>query len=210
MISKSLSLYKTFKNGDVNSGSTVSTVADLVAYVNGDTSFGSDITITASENGYYRSLQTVNYTQGNGTAGATSLYTGRSNNDRLWYKLGSGVVSGYVELAAGAGAQAIAVAVANAISDATHPTTGAFMYNAIANGATIELMNAINNLSDELTIIAIAHRYSTLKDYDRIFKFENGKILAALVDDKTTGAPLLVTKSNIEEVLKAQPKSLGF
>ena len=48
--------------------------------------------------------------------GATSLYTGRSNNNRLWYKLGSGVVSGYVTLAAGAGAQAI-VAVAVAISD---------------------------------------------------------------------------------------------
>ena len=41
-------------------------------------------------------------------------------------------------------------------------------------------------------------------------QFENGKILAALIDDKTTGAPLVVTKSNIEEVLKTQPKSLGF
>jgi hypothetical protein len=152
-------LSKTFKNGDVNGGSTVSTVADLVAYVNGDTSFGSDITITASENGYYRSLQTVNYTQGNGTAGATSLYTGRTNNDRLWYKLGSGVVSGYVELAASANAQAIAVAVANAISDATHPTTGAFMYNAIANGATIEIMNAISktaSYADDITPWAAA------------------------------------------------------
>jgi hypothetical protein len=152
-------LSKTFKNGDVNSGSTVSTVADLVAYVNGDTSFGSDITLTASENGYYRSLQTVNYTQGNGTAGATSLYTGRSNNNRLWYKLGSGVVSGYVTLAASANAQAIAVAVANAISDATHPTTGAFMYNAIANGATIELMNAISktaSYADDITPWAAA------------------------------------------------------
>ena len=152
-------LSKTFKNGDTNNGSTVSTVADLVAYVNGDTSFGSDITITASENGYYRSLQTVNYTQGNGTAGATSLYTGRSNNDRLWYKLGSGVVSGYVTLAAGAGAQAIAVAVADAISDATHPTTGAFMYNAIANGSTIEIMNAISksaSYADDITPWAAA------------------------------------------------------
>jgi hypothetical protein len=152
-------LSKTFKNGDVNSGSTVSTVADLVAYVNGDTSFGSDITLTASENGYYRSLQTVNYTQGNGTAGATSLYTGRSNNNRLWYKLGSGVVSGYVTLAASANAQAIAVAVADAISDATHPTTGAFMYNAIANGATIELMNAISktaSYADDITPWAAA------------------------------------------------------
>ena len=152
-------LSKTFKNGDTNGGSTVSTVADLVAYVNGDTSFGSDITITASENGYYRSLQTVNYTQGNGTAGATSLYTGRSNNNRLWYKLGSGVVSGYVTLAAGAGAQAIAVAVADAISDATHPTTGAFMYNAIANGSTIEIMNAISksaSYADDITPWAAA------------------------------------------------------
>ena len=96
----------------------------------------------------------VNYTQGNGTAGATSLYTGRSNNNRLWYKLGSGVVSGYVTLAAGAGAQAIAVAVADAISDATHPTTGACMYNAIANGSTIDIMNAISksaSYADDIT-----------------------------------------------------------
>ena len=43
-----------------------------------------------------------------------------------------------------------------------------------------------------------------------IDQFENGKILAALIDDKATGEPLIVTKSNIQEVLKTQPKSLGF
>ncbi len=43
-----------------------------------------------------------------------------------------------------------------------------------------------------------------------IGQFESGKILAALIDDKTTGSPLVVTKSNIQDVLKEQPKSLGF
>ena len=43
-----------------------------------------------------------------------------------------------------------------------------------------------------------------------IDQFENGKILAALIDDKATGEPLIVTKSNVKEVLQTQPKSLGF
>lgn len=43
-----------------------------------------------------------------------------------------------------------------------------------------------------------------------IDQFESGKILAALIDDKATGSPLVVTKSNIEDVLQNQPKSLGF
>jgi hypothetical protein len=43
-----------------------------------------------------------------------------------------------------------------------------------------------------------------------IAQFEKGKILAALIDDKATGDPLIVTKFNIVEVIKTQPKSLGL
>ena len=39
-----------------------------------------------------------------------------------------------------------------------------------------EVMRNINNLSNELTIIAIAHRFSTLYNFDRIIKLENGLI----------------------------------
>ena len=41
----------------------------------------------------------------------------------------------------------------------------------------IELMKSINNLSKELTVITIAHRHSTLRDYDRIIKVEKGSII---------------------------------
>ena len=38
------------------------------------------------------------------------------------------------------------------------------------------LLKSINKLSNELTIISIAHRLTTLKDYDRIFKIDKGVI----------------------------------
>ena len=46
--------------------------------------------------------------------------------------------------------------------------------SALDNNTEIELMKAINELSKELTIISIAHRYSTLKKYDRILILEKG------------------------------------
>ena len=48
--------------------------------------------------------------------------------------------------------------------------------SALDKNTEIELMRAINSLSNELTIISIAHNHSTLKDYDRIIKVEKGKI----------------------------------
>ena len=40
------------------------------------------------------------------------------------------------------------------------------------------VMDAIRNISKDITIIMIAHRLNTLKDCDTIFKFENGKIIS--------------------------------
>ena len=37
-------------------------------------------------------------------------------------------------------------------------------------------MEAVSNLSKEITIIMIAHRLSTVKKCDKIFILENGKI----------------------------------
>jgi len=48
--------------------------------------------------------------------------------------------------------------------------------SALDKNTELELMSAINSLSNELTIISIAHNHSTLKDYDRIIKVEKGKI----------------------------------
>jgi hypothetical protein len=40
--------------------------------------------------------------------------------------------------------------------------------------------------------------------------FQRGKLLAAVVKDFQSGEPLIVTRDNIVEVLKLQPKSLGY
>ena len=39
------------------------------------------------------------------------------------------------------------------------------------------VMEAVNNLSKELTIISIAHRLNTVKNCDIIFQLENGKLI---------------------------------
>ena len=38
-------------------------------------------------------------------------------------------------------------------------------------------MEAINNLSKDITIILIAHRLNTIKNCDKIFKLEDGKFI---------------------------------
>jgi hypothetical protein len=40
--------------------------------------------------------------------------------------------------------------------------------------------------------------------------FQRGKLLAAVVDDCQSGEPLIVTRENVEEVLRLQPKALGY
>jgi hypothetical protein len=132
------SLSKTFKQGDTYSGSTVSTVAGLIDYINGDTSWGSGLTVTAGSGGWMRSNQTVSFTRGDGIVGSTSLITnGSAGGNDLWYKLGSTYASGMVTLPNSARSSAIANAVAAAISGAAHPTHKGFVYGARANGSII-------------------------------------------------------------------------
>lgn len=50
--------------------------------------------------------------------------------------------------------------------------------SAIDNETEIDLMKSINTLNRDMTIISIAHRHSTLKDFDRILVIENGHITA--------------------------------
>tara|TARA_B100001057_G_scaffold444711_1_gene481882 strand:- start:480 stop:1385 length:906 start_codon:yes stop_codon:yes gene_type:complete len=49
--------------------------------------------------------------------------------------------------------------------------------SALDKNTEIDLMKSINSLSNELTIISIAHNHSTLKNYDRIIKVEKGTIV---------------------------------
>jgi len=148
------SLAKTFDAGDTYNGSTVSTVSDLVSYIDGDSSWGSDITVSATNTGNYRSMQEVKFTQGDGTAGAVSLITGGNNGgNKLWYKLGSTYASGTVTVSAGDGAVEIAKLVATAISGATNPATQAKLYGATADGAYVTVTQRVSKVpyNDDIT-----------------------------------------------------------
>ena len=50
--------------------------------------------------------------------------------------------------------------------------------SALDNLTEIKLIDTINKFSKDLTIIAIAHRYSTLQNFDRILEIENGSIIS--------------------------------
>lgn len=49
--------------------------------------------------------------------------------------------------------------------------------SALDNQTEKAVMNAINELSGDITIILIAHRLNTIKDCDIIFQLDNGKLL---------------------------------
>jgi len=40
--------------------------------------------------------------------------------------------------------------------------------------------------------------------------FQRGKLLAAVVEDLQSGGPLIVTRDNVVEILRRQPKALGY
>ena len=148
-------LSKSFMVGDTYSGasngSTVQTVADMIAYINADTTWDSaSIDITASNNGFLRSLQEIQYTDDAGAA----LTVSASGN--IWYKLGTTTASGAVSLTAGQGAANIANSVAAAIEAHTAPTHGGSIYNAVANGAVVEITQAVSitGYADNVTAAA--------------------------------------------------------
>jgi len=144
------SLSKTFIQGHTYSGSTVNTVAQLVDYINGDTTWGTGLTVTAENKGWMRSNQTVNFTTGAGSAGTVSV-TGSST--KLWYKLGTTTTSGQITLANSDKALQIAVALATAISAAQHPTHKGKLYGAVANGAVVQITQRVSiaGYPDDLT-----------------------------------------------------------
>jgi hypothetical protein len=146
-------LSKSFVKGDLNGGSAVATVAELVSYIDGDTSWGSELTITAENKGFMRSLQTVNYTYGDGSAGSISQATSAGD---LWYNLGSTTASGTIAVANGDTATMIAVKLAAAISG--HTYHGGSPYNARVNGAVVEIVNTVSKAaySDDITPWAAA------------------------------------------------------
>ena len=49
--------------------------------------------------------------------------------------------------------------------------------SALDNNTEMEVMQAINQLDKNLTLIIVAHRISTLKDCDIVFEVQNGEII---------------------------------
>lgn len=45
---------------------------------------------------------------------------------------------------------------------------------------------------------------------EAVAAFQRGKLLAAVVEDRQSGDPLIVTRDNVADVLKRQPKALGY
>ena len=48
--------------------------------------------------------------------------------------------------------------------------------SALDNDTEASVMNAIRELSHDLTVVMVAHRLSTLEDCDLIFEIKNGRI----------------------------------
>jgi hypothetical protein len=75
----------TFKQGDSYNGSTVSTLDDLVAYINADTSLdGLGINLVADRAGYEKTLMTLNYTI-SGDNGASNTTGTLASVGKVWY-----------------------------------------------------------------------------------------------------------------------------
>ena len=49
--------------------------------------------------------------------------------------------------------------------------------SAIDTKTALELVNNLSNLDQDITIIMIAHRLVTLKNFDRIFEIKDGKVI---------------------------------
>ena len=56
--------------------------------------------------------------------------------------------------------------------------------SALDNATERAVMDAVHNLSGEITIILIAHRLSTVRECDRIFLLEHGRLLGEGVYDE--------------------------
>jgi len=65
--------------------------------------------------------------------------------------------------------------------------------------AEARIQDALKNASEGKTVIAIAHRLSTLKNADRLFVFEEGKIV-----EEGTHSELVKKNGVYAELLKAQ------
>lgn len=112
----------TFKQGDTYNGSTVSSLDDLVAYINADTSLdGLGINLVADRAGYEKTLMTLNYTV-SGDNGASNTTGTLSTVGNIWYTVNttetgsSSYISTTVANALGGTTSSIRVGLINALN----------------------------------------------------------------------------------------------
>jgi hypothetical protein len=75
----------TFKQGDIYNGSTVTTIDQLVAYINADTTLdGLGINLIADRSGFEKTLATINYTV-SANNGVTNTTGALSTAGNIWY-----------------------------------------------------------------------------------------------------------------------------
>ena len=68
-----------------------------------------------------------------------------------------------------------------------------------------KIREALDNLSMKKTIIGIAHRVSTLENYDRLFVVDNGEIVEA-----GTHEELMARKGHFYDLVVGQKNTEGY
>ena len=131
-----------FTAGDNNAGTTVSTVADMVSYIDGATNWGSSITVTAANEGYERAIYRVSFVDDDGAAASTSAIgeapvVVESANTLAWSA--GGAVSGTIDLGHASTSEDIASALATAISEYRASTMN-YPYNASYRASSSDLV----------------------------------------------------------------------
>ena len=118
----------TFQQGEVSdNGTTVTTVSNMIDWIDGAGNWGSSVTVEAANEGYERAYYRVAYVDNDGAALTTSGTGGLANDDQLWWTIGS--ASGYISLGHASTSQDIAEQMATSISN-YQATTMNYPYNA--------------------------------------------------------------------------------
>jgi len=115
---------------------TITTITELIAAINADTSFGTEFTVTAAQDAYKKSIQKISYLAADGTTNATTTAGGS-----LYFTFGT--ITGTITLGTNSDVDDIGDLVAKAISKTSGrnaATSQLNSYNATWVGAADEMV----------------------------------------------------------------------
>jgi hypothetical protein len=119
----------TFQQGELDdAGNTVTTVSDMVSFIDGASNWGTSVTVAASNTGYERAYYRVAYVDNDGAALTTSAINGAGGGDKLFWTI-SGHASGNITIGHASTSEDIAEQLATSISN-YQATTQNYPYNA--------------------------------------------------------------------------------